>query len=163
MTFRVNQIQSDKQSKFFRFCVVEVWECVENEADTKTKVSKYKFIRIYKQTNIPDSPLCYPWQCLAHFTHSPVVFMNSIIMILRLKTTNPLHIYTAISEFWTVNMTWVLYPSATYISYHHLTANCSSSWHECYYMLKKEESSQNILFPASLWQYSDQKNLQWWL
>ncbi len=53
MTFRVNQIQSDKQSKFFRFCVVEVWECVENEADTKTKVSKYKFIRIYKQTNIP--------------------------------------------------------------------------------------------------------------
>ncbi len=66
-----------------RFCLVEAWESVDHEANSKIRGSKYKmaYVRPHvhnKQTNIPDFQLCYPWDCLARVARSPIKVILSI-------------------------------------------------------------------------------------
>ena len=39
-------------------------------------------VQVYTYIYISDSLLFYRWQCLAHITHSPIICVNNIIMIL---------------------------------------------------------------------------------
>ena len=77
----------DRETK--RFCVVEVWEGVDHEANTKMRGSKYKMTYIcphtYKQANIPV------FQC---------VFSESVSLARQLETdstvrgpTRLVHVY----------------------------------------------------------------------
>ncbi len=62
---------------------------VDHKENTKTWGSKYKmtYVRpyIYKQANIPNFQLCYPWERLARFAHSPII----IIITNRILSKGP--------------------------------------------------------------------------